>query len=327
MECHRYDHVTAILKMCLYLGLALVFLTTTAQRDFPTGHLLDEFPGSKLVYVSDYVSFTGQDDQGSVAFALDNSRGRDGDAYQAEHLVLLHDEEQGWVELEGNGRYDNSAKELKTIPQSPSFRFAGMAYTGMAIVSERNRLSLKINPIARRTRKRHDGAVVSMGTAQAVLTWQGRTIPGRVIYESFMMPNFNRLTHTYWDMWNEYQGFYLRIDRDGDVYFHSQKSERLAPLMGFRNGFMAWHNETDVMKDLNVQVLHRELAWGFYRWPTAWRVTWEGSQGAAVLTLKQVSRTSIGNWAVGGFAMTIVRGELSYAGKLRTIYGLVELIM
>ena len=56
-------------------------------------------------------------------------------------------------------------------------------------------------------------------------------------------------------------------------------------------------------------------------------MTWEGSQGAAVLTLKQVSRTSIGNWAVGGFAMTIVRGELSYAGKLRTIYGLVELIM
>jgi hypothetical protein len=78
-----------------------------------------------------------------------------------------------------------------------------MPYTGMAIVSERNRLSLKINPIVRQTRKRHDGAAVSMGTAQAVLTWQGRTIPGSVIYESFMMPNFNWLTHAYWNMWNE----------------------------------------------------------------------------------------------------------------------------
>jgi hypothetical protein len=117
------------------------------------------------------------------------------------------------------------------------------------------------------------------------------------------------------------------MDTDGDVYLHSQKSERLAPLMGFLNGFLEWHNETDVMNDLKVEVLDRELAWGFYRWPTASRVTWEGSHGSAVLTLKQVTRTGIGNWAVGGFAMAIVRGELSYAGKQRTIYGLAELIL
>jgi hypothetical protein len=324
---HGCVHVTTILRLGLCLGLSLVVLMRTAHSDSPTVHSLDEFPGSKLVYVSDYFSFIGHDHEGQVAFALDNSRGRDGDAYQAEHLVLLHDEQLGWVDLEGNGRYDNSGKELKTIPQSPSFRFAGMAYTGMAIVSERNRLSLKINPIVRQTRKRHDGAVVSMGTAQAVLTWQGRTISGRVIYESFMMPNFNRLTHTYWDMWNEYQGFYLRMDTDGDVYLHSQKSERLAPLMGFLDGFMGLNNATDSMKDLKVEVLDRELAWGFYRWPTAWRVTWEGSQGSAVLTLTQVSRTSISNWAVGGFAMAIVRGEMSYAGKKHPVYGLAELIM
>lgn len=319
--------MTAILRMCLCLGLSVVFLATTAQTDSPTVRSLDDFPGTKLIYVSDYFSFIGQDNHGYVAFALDNSRGREGDAYQAEHLVLLHDEKQGWVELEGNGRYDNSDKELKTIPQSPSFRFAGMAYTGMAIVSENNRLTLKIHPIVRRTRKRHDGASVSMGTAQAVLTWNGRTVPGRVIYESFMMPNFNRLTHTYWDMWNEYQGFYLRMGTDGDLYFHSQKSERLSPLMGFRDGFMALNNETGVMKDMNVEVLGRELAWGFYKWPTSWRVTWTGPKGRAVVTLKQLSRTSIGNWAIGGFSMTVVIGELEYGGKKMPVYGLAELIM
>ena len=307
--------------------LALLLLPSAAQCDSLANDFVEDLPDSKLLYVSDYFSFVGQDSQGHVAFALDNSRGRDGDTYQAEHLVLLHDEQRGWIDLEGNGRYDNSGKELKTIPQSSSFRFAGMPYTSMAIVSERNRLSLKINPIVRHSRKRRDGAVVSLGIAQATLTWQGRTIPGRVIYESFMMPNFNRLTHTYWDMWDEYQGFYLKLGTDGDVYFHSQRSERLAPLMGLLDGFMAWQGETDVMSGLHVEVLDRELAWGFYRWPTAWRVMWEGSHGAAVLTLKQVSRTSIGNWAVGGFTVALVRGELSYAGKQRTIYGLAELIM
>lgn len=52
-----------------------------------------------------------------------------------------------------------------------------------------------------------------------------------------------------------------------------------------------------------------------------------GFARGALLTLIQVAKTSIGNWAVGGFAMAIVRGELSYTGKLRTISGLVELIL
>lgn len=217
-------------------------LTRTAQSDAPTAHSLDDLPGATLIYISDYFSFIGQDHQGYVAFALDNSRGRDGDTYQAEHLVLLHDDQQCW--------------------------------------------------------------------------------------ESFiLMPNVNRLTHTYWDMWNEYQGFYLRTGLDGDLCFRSQKSERLAPSMGFRDGFIALNSETDMMKDMNVEVLGRELAWGFYRWPTSWRVTWIGPKGPAVVFLKQLSRTSIGNWAVGGFSMAVVTGELEYGGEKRPLYGLVELIM
>jgi hypothetical protein len=35
------------------------------------------------------------DVNGHVAFALDNNRGRDGEAWQAEHFVVLHDEGEG----------------------------------------------------------------------------------------------------------------------------------------------------------------------------------------------------------------------------------------
>ena len=97
--------------------------------------------------------------------------------------------------------------------------------------------------------------------------------------------------------------------------------------MGLLDGFIAWQVETDVMSGLCVEVLDHELAWGFDPWPTAWRVMWEGPHGAAVLTLKRVSRTSIGNKAVGSVAMAILQGKLSYRGTQRTIYGLVELIM
>ncbi|MFZ1805423.1 MAG: hypothetical protein WAU05_15950 [Nitrospira sp.] len=52
-----------------------------------------------------------------------------------------------------------------------------------------------------------------------------------------------------------------------------------------------------------------------YRWPTAWRISWTELQGPAVLTVKQLTRTSVGNWAIGDFSMAVVQGELSLAGK------------
>ena len=293
----------------------------------PTYALQEEVPDSTLVYVSDYFSFVGHDSQGHVAFALDNNRGRDGDAYQAEHFLVLHDERQGWVELQGNGRYDNVGKELKKIPDSRFFQFQGLPHTGMTITSAVNGLRLEIDALPQRTMNRHNGGRVWMGSASAVLTWNDRTIPGRVIYEYLLLPEFNRLTRTYWGMWNQFQGFYLHAGAGQDVYVHSQRSERIAPLVGFLAGFSVLNEGTDVLTDLSVEVLDRSLAFGFYRWPTAWRITWAGSKGPATLSLSQVERKRIGNWAVGGFSMVLVRGELEHAGKTQAIYGLAELIM
>ncbi len=311
------------------LWLVLICSVLPAQADSASvaNASLDDIPVSSLIYVSDYVAFVGQDSQGNVAFALDNSRGRDGEAYQAQHFLVLHDEKTGWVRLDGNNRYENAGKELKTIPDSPSFQFQGSPKTGMTIVGESNRLALKIDPISQRTSRQDHGAVMWMGSASAVLTWRDRVIPGRVVYEHLMMPDFNRLTRTYWDLWSEYQGFYLKIGTDGDVYFHRQHSKRLAPLMGVLDGWTAFSGATGSMKDLNIEVIDHGLARGFFRWPTAWRVTWTGPQGGAVLTLKQVSRTGIWSWAIGGFSMAVVEGELEYGGKKLPVSGLVELII
>ncbi|OQW34068.1 MAG: hypothetical protein A4E19_18830 [Nitrospira sp. SG-bin1] len=319
--------MSAFLGVLMTVGFGVVTAPVYAASESPIGALHDHLPDSPLIYVSDYFSFVGHDGQGKVAFALDNSRGRDGDAYQAQHFLVLYDEKTGWARLDGNSRYENTGKELKTIPGSPFFRFQGTSKTGMTIMGESNRLMLKIEPIPLRTSRRSDGAAIWMGSAPAVLTWRDRVIPGRVIHEYFMMPDFNRLTRTYWDLWKEYQGFYLKIGTDGDVYLHRQRSERLAPLMGWLDGFMVFNAVTDTMKDMNVEVLDREQARGLYRWPTAWRITWTGPQGPAALILKQSARTSIWNFAIGGFSMVVVDGELEYGGRKLPVYGLVELII
>lgn len=319
----------SILGALLTITLVLPISSSHAQPETVVRAVsgMDELPATNLMYVSDYFSFVGQDSQGHVAFAFDNNRGRDGDAYQAEHFLVLHDERQGWITLDANGFFDNTKHELKTIPDSPYFLFQGTPRTGMTITSERNHLTLRIDPLPERTRNRHSGAATWMGSAQATLSWKGRTIAGRVVYEYFMMPEFNRLTRIYWGMWKEFQGLYLMAGQAADVYVHSQLSERLAPLVGRILGFAAFEEQTEAMTDIKVEVLDRDLALGFYRWPTSWRVTWIGSQGPATLTVVQSERTRIANWITGGFSMGIVRGELDYAGKKLPIYGIAELIM
>jgi hypothetical protein len=151
--------------------------------------------GSDRIYVSDYVSFVGADEQGHVAFAIDTNRGRDGTAYHAEHLYsVLHDEEQGWGAVAGVGRYENQHKELLRIPDSPSFQFMGRPPTGLTLTSGVNQLTLQIDPITERVQRSNRMMLFSLGSAAARLRWKERLIPGRVIYESLVMQDFNLMT-------------------------------------------------------------------------------------------------------------------------------------
>jgi len=296
--------------------VALLFLTLAAESSTST-----------LIYVSDYFSFVGADQHGRVAFALDNNRGRDGEAFQAEHFVVLHDEQDGWMDVAGNGPYDNLKKELDRIPDSPFFQFTGAPEAGLTISSTQNQLTLRIDPIPLRHQRTEDNSRLWMGSASAVLTWQGRTLRGRVIYEHLAMLDFNRLTRTYFGLWNEFQGLYLLLDGTGDVYLHSQQSERLEPVSGKLVGFAVMNEATDYLNDLDVTVVNREFALGFYRWPTEWRITWRGNKGPASMTLSLSERKGIANWVLGGFSMGIVRGQLSYDGRTWPLYGLAELLM
>jgi hypothetical protein len=119
----------------------------------------------------------------------------------------------------------------------------------------------------------------------------------------------------------------MLADHANDIYVHSQLSERIAPLVGKLLGFLALNDKTESMKDLKVEVLGHDLALGFYRWPTAWRITWTGSKGPVTLSLAVFDRNGIANWIIGGFSMGILHGEMDDTGTKYPIYGLAELIM
>jgi len=284
-------------------------------------------PDTSLLYVSDYVSFVGEDSRGHVAFALDNNRGRDGESWQAEHFVVLHDEHDGWISLQGTGSYDNSAHELQTVPPSSFFQIEGTPHTGMSINSHPNNLALSIEPIPTRLAREHDGGRYWLGSAAATLQWNDRTLKGRVIYEYLMMPEFNRLSRSYWGLWKHFQGLYLVIEGLGDLYVHSQESDMLAPLLGNIDGFLAIDGETETFQALQFTLLDHDQAWGLYRWPSAWGLNWVNKGGTGRARLEIQEFTTMGNWVIGGFGMGIIHGIVHYNGKEYLAYGFAELIM
>lgn len=294
---------------------------TPREAEAPAAERLSDDP---LLYVSDYFSFVGRDAEGHVAFALDNNRGRDGDAYQAEHFVVLHDERRGWVPVAGTGSYPNTGHELARIPDSASFRFEGWPASGMTIASRHDPLVLRIEPITVRVRREHAGGVYWLGSSAAVLEWEGRAVPGRVIYEYLMRPGWNRLTRTYFGQWRDFQGLYLVSEPADDVYVHSHRGD--AGLSGRLLGFTVLDGQADPMTGLEVTVLERAQGLGFYRWPTAWRIAWTGTRGPASLELALSDRRRIATWVLGGFAMGIAHGHLTYDGRTQPVYGLAELI-
>jgi hypothetical protein len=79
----------------------------------------------------------------------------------------------------------------------------------------------------------------ALGSAPATLRWEGRTIPGRVIYEDLVKTGFNMMTHPDVSGLRNFNGFYLLTADGGDLYMHGVEALPGAPsvpppVVGFR---------------------------------------------------------------------------------------------
>ena len=197
----------------------------------------------------------------------------------------------------------------------------------MFITSHPNNLTLSIEPIPIRLAREHEGGRYWLGSASAELHLGDRILKGRVIYEYFMMPEFNRLSRTYWGLWKHFQGLYLVVEGLGDLYVHSQESDMMASLVGTVDGFLAVQGKSEPLQALQVTLVDHNQAWGLYRWPSAWGLNWVSKDGAGRAVLEIQEFKTMGNWIIGGFGMGIVQGIVYYNGKDYLAYGFAELIM
>ncbi len=292
---------------------------------------IDSISEEKLAYHSDYFSFVGQDGIGYVAFALDNNRGVDGTNYQAEHFGVLYDQQSGWVKLNGTGDYDNVHGKLEQIPDSPYFSFEGHVSTGLVIRSKENLLTLNIEPINKKLTESRGKRMINWGVAGAILYWKDRKISGRMIHEQLLYLDWNRLARKYANTWDNFQGFYLVLDAGNqaswqDLYLRSEGTGDNRRS----KGFTTLNDWSGPIYSTRFKAYEKALNFGFFRWPQRWtidvRSKGTNSSITGQLTLNQVSRENQGNWIIGGFAMTVVKGELSIGATTIPVFGFVELI-
>jgi hypothetical protein len=288
--------------------------------------------GAELAYVSDYLSFAGEDGAGRVAFALDTNRGVAGDEHQAEHFAVLYDSREGWIDLDGSTDFPNEQGALLDYPDSPYFVFSGEPYAIDQVRSVPNDLRLSLDALEPRVTIADDATVFSMASAAAELEWHGRRIPGRVIYEYLAMRDSNRIAgasfRSVLGMLTDppnFQGLYL-ASASGDFYLHLAHNSAAAFA---ENPLMAFWTVADLprpIRNLEFGPMAHELAAGFYRWPSAWGARFESECGIADLSVHSVSQQTQTNWVIGGFAMQYIEGSLRCGDETETLFGFAELI-
>lgn len=287
-----------------------------------------------LAYYSDGFSFIGQDATGYLLFALDSNRGVDGDTFQAENFGVLYDQQQGWVDLVGTGEYANPRGLLTRPPDSAAFQYAGRPTSGVTIRSRINDLRLEINPLTTRLEENSGEQRQSWGDAAAVLYWQGRIVPGRVIYEGLALHNRNRLSHNGSEGGENIQRFYLAIQDSSPAAWKNLFLHNEGPRKNhYSKGFLDSHGTQLSLFTPNLEVTRKGWALGFYRWSKGWRMNLQQAatdKGLkppfAALKLNQVSRKNISNWVIGGTAVSVVEGTLEIDGRTSRVLGFAELI-
>jgi hypothetical protein len=128
-----------------------------------------------------------------------------------------------------------------------------------------------------------------------------------------------------------FRGGFLVLDRGPpdqwpDLYLRSQNREGGRRTRGFVAGD-DWHGA--IHSPLFIAD-KKAFNFGFFRWPQRWRIQVklkdQEESAPAQLNLHQESRKNLGNWIVGGFAMSVVEGELIRNGEAIPVLGWAELI-
>lgn len=278
-------------------------------------------------YHSDYFSFVGSDAGGSVYLAHDNNRGQTGEEFFADHWIMMYAEGTGVVPIAGSAHYPNPARMLERIPDSENFQFRGTTAGGMQMSSKTNGIELAMEgfvPVLRRQSPDNDYWI---GAAPAVMQWRGRTLKGRVIFEFIARAGYNRFTSDFGANWSNFNGLYLMTDDHHDLYLRYH--EKVQPGVPRESG-MATFEGAGVLSDIEFRILETQpLAGRSYSWPMRWQAGFrhQGAQWQLEATTSHLE--AVADWARGGFAMSVIQGEVRRVGdtSVRRFKGWAELLI
>jgi hypothetical protein len=278
-------------------------------------------------YHSDYFSFIGSDAQGAVYLAHDNNRGQTGEKFFADHWIMMWADGQGVVPIVGSAHYPNPGKLLEYIPDSENFQFRGSIAGGMRMMSASNDIDMTVGgltPILRRQQPDNDYWI---GAAPATMKWKGRTLQGRVIFEFIARKGYNRFTSDFGSNWNNFNGLYLLTDDGKDIYLRYH--DKVTPGVPRESG-MATLERDGVMSDIYFKITEsRAVDYRTYRWPTRWAVDFTHNGARWKLTGETKALELVADWEKGGFAMSVISGEVAKAdgSGRRAFKGWAELLI
>lgn len=303
-------------RQTVFAGAALLAVAPSSLRADPSRR-----------YHSDYFSFVGSDARGTVYLAHDNNRGQTGDRFFADHWIMMYAEGQGVVPIVGSAHYPNPGKVLETIPDSEHFRFRGTIAGGIRMQSTSNDIDMSVDaltPILRRQTPDNDYWI---GAAPATMRWKGRELRGRVIFEFIARTGYNRFTSDFGANWNNFNGLYLKTEDDRDIYLRYH--ERVQPGVPRESG-IATIEDAGAMSDVEFGIRDsRAASERSYRWPLSWQVGFAHGGARWRLTVETVALEEVADWNTGGFAMSVVRGEVSRidGSRRRQVKGWAELLI
>jgi hypothetical protein len=260
-------------------------------------------------YHSDYFSFVGSDTSGSVYLAHDNNRGQTGEQFFADHWIMMYAEGQGVVPIIGSAHYPNPSKVLETIPDSAHFQFRGTISGGMRMVSAVNDIDMSVEGLTPILRRQTPGDDYWIGAAPATMRWKGRQLTGRVLFEFIARTGYNRFTSDFGASWSNFNGLYLMMDDSRDLYLRYH--ERMQPGVPRESGMATFDGE-GVLSDIDFIILDsRATADRRYRWPTRWQARFTHRGARWTLQAGTDALEEVADWTTGGFAMSVVSGEVS----------------
>lgn len=259
-------------------------------------------------YHSDYFSFIGSDAMGTVYLAHDNNRGQTGGQFFADHWIFMYADGQGVVPVHGSAHYANPGKVLETIPDSEHFRFRGSIAGGMTMSSPSNELELKVDGLKPVLRRQVTDSDYWIGAADAVMVWKGRSLRGRVIFEFIARTGYNRFTSDFSANWKNFNGLYLMTDNGRDIYIrHHEKVQPDAP----RDSGMATLGGDGALTAIDFAIRESRAATDrSYHWPLKWRIEFSHLDQRWRLEAETIALEEVADWQTGGFAMSIIRGEV-----------------